>query len=134
MISSLYMERLNLITNEKMMDYCMGKKNEKESVTDDLESFLEDIRLSKEPNDRVYTYFLPKLTKEELDLIEREDEDFMRSFRYTIGADVDKADMKASESDSKFVRGWGWRKTFIIENRGFPNLLAKIDSNSCSLQ
>ena len=48
MVSSFYMERWNLITKEKMVDHCKGKTIEKESVNDDLESFFEDIRLSKE--------------------------------------------------------------------------------------
>ena len=62
------------------------------------------------------TYFLPQLTKKELDLVERKDEDFMKTFLVEMKADVDKAEMLLSESDSKFVDGWGERETFTIEN------------------
>ena len=37
--------------------YCKGNEDEKESVNDDLELLLEDIRLGEEPDDFVTTYF-----------------------------------------------------------------------------
>ena len=76
---------------------------------------FEDIQLGKKPDDYVPTYFLPKLTKEELKLVERKDEDFMHTFMEQMYADVDKTEMMLSESDSKFVFGDGRRKTFTIE-------------------
>ena len=137
MVSSLYMERWNLITKEKMVDHCEGKTIEKKSVNDDLESFFEDIQLGKEltkdDGQYVYSYFLPKLTEEELDLIERKDKDFMYTFYRQMTADVSKADMEASESNSKFVRGHCQRETYTIKNRRIFQL-SKIDLNSCSLQ
>ena len=130
MVTTLYMWRRNLITKEIMMDHCKGNdKWRKKSVNDDLESFFEDIRLGKEPNDEVYTYFLPKLTEDELDLVEENDYDFMQTFSRGMIADVDKAEMAASESDSKYVYGSCLRETFTIEN---PS--PKINSNCCSLQ
>ena len=116
-MTMIYMFRQRLITKEDMEDFCNGKYHRKESVNDDLEKLFEDIQLGKEPNRRARTYFLPKLSKEELDLVERKDADFMKTFEWEMGADVNKAKMMLSESDSKFVRGLGWRKTFVIENK-----------------
>ena len=116
MVTRINMRRWNLITKERMENFCNGKEYEKDSVNDDLENLLNDIQLYNEPDGHVYTYFLPKLTREELGLVERKDEDFMKTFGEGMDADVDKAEMMLSESDSKFVRGWGRRETFTIEN------------------
>ena len=116
MVTRIHMWRDKLITKESMENFCNGKEDEKDSVNDDLENLFNDIQLGKEPDDDVYTYFLPKLTREELGLVERKDEDFMKTFGYGMDADVDKAEMMLSESDSKFVYGWGRRRTFTIEN------------------
>ena len=116
MVTIIYMWRRNLITKEAMENYCNGKKDRKESVNDDLEKLFEDIQLGTEADHLVPTYFLPKLTEDELDLVERKDEDFMQIFASGMHADVDKAEMLLSESNSKFVRGWGLRKTFTIVN------------------
>ena len=129
MVTTLDMERWNLITREKMMRFCKGKEYAKQSVNDDLESFFEDVRLGNEPNFYAQTYFLPKLTEDELDLVEEKDDDFMKTFWREMDADVDKAEMDASESDSKFVDVWCGRKTYTIENS-----LPKNNSNHCSLQ
>ena len=116
MLTIICLWRQRLITNEKMEKYCNGKKDRKESVNDDLEKLFEDIKLGKEPDGWVRTYFLPKLTNEELSLVERKDRDFMKIFFWGTNADVEKAKMMLSKSDSKFVGGWGHRKTFTIEN------------------
>ena len=57
MVTSIRLSRMRLITNEKMENYCKGEKFEKDSVNDDLESFYEDLRLGKEPNEQVRTFF-----------------------------------------------------------------------------
>ena len=105
----------------------MGEMGTKESVNDNLELFFEDIRLGNRPG-RVLgidvTNFLPKLTEEELDLVERKDGNFMKTFSF-IPVDVDKAEMDASmdasESNSKFIRGYCWRNTFELENSSPQN-------------
>ena len=95
----------------------------KESVNGDLELFFGDIRLGNRPR-RVLgiavTNFLPKLTEAELDLVERKDGNFMKTFSF-IPVDVDKAEMDASESNSKFLRGYCWRNTFALENSSAQN-------------
>ena len=50
MVTQICMSRLELITKEKVDDYCNGKMFEKESVNDDLESFFEDLRFGKNRN------------------------------------------------------------------------------------
>ena len=114
MVTIIFMLRNYLITKEKMENYCNGKEKEQESVNDDLEKMFDNI--AEEPDDYFWTYFLPKLTKEELDFVERKDYDFLNTFEYFMDADVNKAEMMLSESDSKFIRGWGHRRTFTIAN------------------
>ena len=115
MVTEIGLRRFHLITKEKMENYSKGKESRKLSVNDDLESLFDDIRLGKKPVDFVRTYFLPKLTKEELKLVERKDNNFMKTFVHDRGADVSEAEMELSESESKFVRAVGWRETYTIE-------------------
>lgn len=115
MVTMMFIRKYNLITKEEMANYCKGKRYEENSVNDDLESLFDDLRLKKEPFERVETYFLPKLTAEELKLVERKDSSYLETFR-NPNPDVKKTEMELSESDSKFVHGWGFRKTFKIKN------------------
>ena len=108
--------------------YCKGEEEEKDSVNDDLESLFEDLRLGKEPKKRVNTYFLPKLTEEEMELVERKDRNYFHTLQF-LSPDVEKAEMILSESDSKFVQGLGWRRTFTIRNLSEQN-----NFNCCNLQ
>ena len=90
-----------------------------ESIQDDLESFFEKLKIGNEKREDVVTYFLPKLTNEELKLVELKDEDHLQQYVWHIigrTVDVDPEEMKKSESDSKYVLGWGRRETFTIEN------------------
>ena len=98
-----------------MESYCKGEEDEKDSVNDDLESLFENIRLGKEPDEWVEAYFLPKLTKEELELVERRDKSYFKTF-FVSDPDVNETKMMFSESDSKYVYGISSRKTFVIEN------------------
>ena len=115
-VTNISMERVCLITKEDMENFCNGNERQKESMTDNLESFFEDIRVGKATDADIGTYFLPKLTDEELEMVERKDEDFMDTFWNSMDdADVREAKMKLSESNSKFVLGYGWRGTATIE-------------------
>ena len=114
MVTMMDMMRRFLITKEEMENYCKGKKHEKNSVNDDLESLFEDLQLGKEPVYGSTTYFLPKLTKHELKLVERKDPSYLKNFIYRVNADVEEAEMKLSESKSKYVRGFCYRQTFTI--------------------
>ena len=72
---------------------------------------IERIRLGEKPNDQVATYFLPKLTEEELELVEIKDTNYLQTFQ-ALNPDVSEN----QESDSKFVEGWCSRLTFTIGN------------------
>ena len=45
-------------------------------------------------------------------LVERQDISYLETFD-SANPDVAEVEMKLSESDSKFVHGWGWRSTFM---------------------
>ena len=112
MVTIFDMCRWQLITKEKMEDLCKRQV----SVNDDLESLIEDIRLGKQPLEFCRTYFFPKLTKEELKAVARKDPSYLETLSHPFNKDVDEAEMKLSESDSKFVQALGSRKTFTLNN------------------
>ena len=114
MLTLYNMGRFRLITNEKVESYCKGNEFEKDSVNDDLEAFFEDIQLGKKPHDDVDLYFLPKCTNKELKLIERKDHKFLKTFSWH-DPDVPEAEMKLSESDSKYIFGECERWTYTID-------------------
>ena len=113
-----------------MESYCKGEKYLKDSVNDDLESLFENIRLGKEPDEYVETYFLPKLTEEELELVERRDTSYLQTFVDSRwgNPDVNETEMMLSESDSKYVYGLSRRVTFVIKKSSINSL-----KNNCSL-
>ena len=53
MLTSIHMSRLDLATKEAMEKYCKGEEDMKDSVNDDLESFFDDLRLGKKPDEYV---------------------------------------------------------------------------------
>ena len=129
----IYMERSYLITKEATDKYYKGENYEKVSFNDDIESLFEDLRLGREVLDDTYhTYFLPELTNKEMELVRRKDTRYLETFNlYLYGnPDVDEAEMKLSESDSKFLHGWGSRRTFTIKNKSYNSNI----QNCCSLQ
>ena len=118
-MTSIYIRRSKIITKEEMENLYTGYnlfEHATDSVNDDLESLFENLRLGKEPDDQwVYTYFLPKLTEEEMELVEQKDTNYLQTFN-VLNPDVPEAEMLVSESDSKFLNGVGQRRTFTIEN------------------
>ena len=74
----------------------------KESVNDDLEPLFEDLRLGEHKDGWFITFFLPKLMEEVLKMVESKDPNYMKTF-LEKNADVEEAEMKLSESDSKFA-------------------------------
>ena len=122
MATVICMEKNLLITTEDIEDRCVGR-----TFNDDLESAFDDLRFGKKPDEFADTYFLPKLTHQELKLVERKDLRYMKSFSYGENADVPEAKMKLSESDSKFVYAFGIRETFSIK---LP-LLQRISTRCC---
>ena len=116
-VTILRMNRNNLITQEIMKKFCQGEKLRKKSVNDDLDEVFKKLQLGLEQSEDVWTYFLPKLTEEELKLAEKKDPNYLKSFSWP-NPDVDQSQMKLSESDSKFIQGFCWRKTFTIKIKG----------------
>ena len=126
-VTRIHMFRHFLITKEKMEDTCLGK-NEifgricKESINDDIESVFESLQLGEKPKPIAHTYFLPKLTQRELELIETKDEDYLQTFFQCKNPDVDEEEMKLSESNSKYVEVVCMRRTNTVENPSFQDL------------
>ena len=122
MVTGINLRRWELISKEEMESYCKGEKPQKDSVNDDLDSLFGTIRLGEKPDERVRSYFFPKLTEKELDLVEKRDPSYLKTFIRQMWVkafpfpDVPEAEMMLSESDSKYVFSVSWRKTFVIKN------------------
>ena len=118
MVTSINMHRWNLITKERMENYYKGQEDKERihSVNDDLEALFGDIRLGKEPDEWIHTYFLPKLTEKEMKLVEEKNRFYFQTFDDFIDPDVDETEMMHSESNSKYVLSGCDRRTFTIEN------------------
>ena len=131
-LTNINMIRRNLITQENMVDYCNGKRDEKNSINDDLE-LLFDLNVFHpyflQTMEDVQTYFLPRLTEEELELVERRNTSYLRTF-FSGNPAVDETGTMLSESDSKYVLGRSRRKTFGIENSS--QMLAENSSETSS--
>ena len=98
-------------------------------MNDDLEVFLEDIRLGQRLNSSASTYFIPKLTDEEMDMVDRKDPHYLKTFK-SPSPDVSEVAMKLSESDSKFCFIACQRITFtFLERNGTILTRSKLFSN-----
>ena len=116
-LTRIQMWRDKLITKEKMEKYFFEKETDTITANDDMESLVENLQHG-EVNDTspVGTFFIPKLTTEELKLVEQKDSNYMQTF-FSNKADVKEAEMKMSESDAKFVLGQFRRQTFTIQSK-----------------
>ena len=130
-LTTLHMFRLKLITKEKSKEAAEGKlkndpdwKNYKGSINDDLDSFINKLQNSNEMEDEVvWSFFLPKLTKEELKLVEEKNQEHMMTYwekaQITLGnklanknlADVPVKEMKQSDSKDKYIHSECLRRT-----------------------
>ena len=118
-LTTLSMFRRHLITKEKSKQAAEGKlKNDPDwkdydgSINDDLDSFIKNLQNSEEiKNEEVKSFFTPKLTKEELKLVEQEDYEHMMTYDLGSGANVDVEEMKKSDSKDKYLHSWCQRKT-----------------------
>ena len=124
-LTMLYMARLNLVTQEKVKKAAEGKlKNErywkhyKGSINDDLESFLISLRNKNEIKPEiVLSFFLPKLTNEELNLVQGGNEEHLNTYEYHSAGrnpDVDIEEMTKSDSKSKYVHTDCLRGTILL--------------------
>ena len=141
-LTTLHMNRKYLITKEKSNLAANGKlKNDPEwkdyegSINDDLDSFINKLQSSNEMEDEyVSSFFLPKLTKEELKLVEEKNQEHMRSYLLEFDADVDVKEMKKSDSKDKYVHSWCQRRTFhlTLESNQTPSSDSPSDCSSDS--
>ena len=68
-------------------------------------------------NEFVLSFFTPKLTNEELKLVQEGNEEHLKTyFDYHAGKnpDIDVEDMKKSDSKAKYVHGACWRITIPL--------------------
>ena len=125
--TGLDMDRRNLITKETSKKAYEGKlKNEFDwrlyegSINDDLESFFNHLQeissLEEIKKGRVWSFFLPKLTDKELELIEKKDSEHMMTYRMNWNPDVNQEEMKKSDSQDKYLLGTCFRVTNVLPN------------------
>ena len=121
----MFMRRLNLVTKEKVKKAAEGKlktdsdwKDYEGSINDDLERFLINLQNQKEVKDEyVQSFFTPKLTNEELKLVQEGNEEDLKTYSdhfYGRNPDVDIEEMKKSDSNSKYVHGRCRRTTIPL--------------------
>ena len=129
LVTLLSQSRGRLITQEKMNDYYNGKIQPhsnptvdmlKTSVNEDLEELLEKLEIGEDLKQCVWSYFLPKLTKQEVKLVRLRDEDHLKTYS-TYGLpeqdpDIDEKEMKLSKTKSKFLISNCFRWSFKLEN------------------
>ena len=88
------------------------------SINDDLETFFTNLQGQKKiENEVVYSFFLPKLTEDELKLIEQRNEQHLSSYfdhYFQQNPDVDPEEMKKSDSRSKYLHGRCLRETINL--------------------
>ena len=113
MMTTVSMHRTILITSQHEKDYCMGKQYEKNSVNEDLETFFENVRNGNSVDSNLYTYFLPKLTEEQMELVEKKDSNYLATFSSPSWI-VDKL---TKYETSKYVECICYRSTLVIENK-----------------
>ena len=126
-LTTIKMTRKHLITKEKEEEAAEGKlKNDPEwrlykgSINEDLDSFMNNLPNSNEMRDEdVWSFFLPKLTKKELKLVEENNEEHLGKYLWTYystsrNADVDVKEMKQSDSKDKYVAFECHRKTVYL--------------------
>ena len=145
-LTMLYTSRWYLITKEKVKKAYEGKlindedwDNQEQSIHDDLETFFENLQSQKEiKTETVVSFFLPKLTENELKLVDEKNELHLGTYSmhyFGRNPDVDAEEMKKSNSKSKFVHGFCWRTTMYLalesnkeleKNENIPNKKRKM--------
>ena len=113
-LTALEMYRRCLITKEKQKQAYKGKlKNDNDwgfyegSINDDLESFFNNLQNFNDlKEEEVISFFLPKLTQDELKLVEKQDKTHLNTYSNQINGrnpDVDEEEMKKSDSKDKYL-------------------------------
>ena len=136
-VTMLHMRRRRLVTKE-IAKKAAGRKvwtNYRRyyrgiyrgSINDDLERFLNNLQNQTEVKEEyVESFFTPKLTYEEMKLVQEGNEEHLRSYVdcfNSVNPDVGFEEMEQSNSNSKYVHGFCWRRTFplILETNQFED-------------
>ena len=135
-LTVLHNWREHIITKKEMKKYYDGKitvdrglrigqNRYQESTLDDMESFIANNLIADVKEEDKYTFFLPKLSQEEMQLIENQDIEFLNSFacyyKHRENPDVKydeslSLEMLEKESKTKFLRGGSRRKTIFLKS------------------
>ena len=142
-LTVLHNWREHIITKKQMKKYYEGKievdrglrkgqNRYEESTLDDMESFIANSLIGDVKEEDKYTFFLPKLSEAEVQMIEDQDIEFLNSFACYIKNPDENPDVKyeeplslemqEQESKTKFLRGGSRRKTMVTLNFSFTDL------------
>ena len=134
-LTELHMLRKKLITKEKAKQAATEKPNYDlewlfyaGSINEDLDSFINNLQSSNKMKDEVVRSFLtPKLTKEDLKLVEENNEEHMRTYSSYPNADVDVVEMKNSDSKDKYLHSECLRRTNHLthESKETPSIFLR---------
>ena len=124
-LTILAMWRHKLVTKETVKKAYQGKlKNAEDweiyqgSINNDLETFFTNLQnRQKIKNEKIASFFTPKLTEEELTLVQKRNEQHLCTYGYHAyggNPDVDPEEMKKSDSRSKYVHGICYRRTIPL--------------------
>ena len=138
-LTTLTMYRQHLITQEESKQAAEGKlKNNplwedyKGSINDDLDSLVNNLQNSeKTDNEEVLSFFTPKLTKEELKLVERDNYEHMKTYIVYL-PDVDVEKMRNSDSKDKYVHTRCIRNTKYLSLESERTLSEDISTHDTS--
>ena len=119
-MTTLSMHRITLITSKREKEFHMGirYRYEKNSANEDLETFFKNVRHGNKLDSNIHTYFLPKLTEEEMELIEKKDPKYLTTLRspYPI-KQVSVVDVPTKNATPEYVECLCYRSTVAIENK-----------------
>ena len=154
MLTMLNMWRRNLVTKETVQKAYDGKLKDEinwswisdwmdgKSVHDDLDTFFIDLENDAIEEEWVNSFFTPKLTEEELKLVEERNEQHLTTYSdhfHGKNPDVSLKEMKKSDSASKYVHGHCIRQTIYLILESMQNRpsnenisVKKQRSKSCS--
>lgn len=122
-LTMLNMWRGNLVTKETVKNAYDGKLKDNifwgdgKSINDDLDNFFIKLEKNEIEEEWVNSFFTPKLTEEELKLVEERNEQHLNTYEdhfHGINPDVNLEEMKKSDSASKYVHGPCIRQTFYL--------------------
>ena len=102
-------------TFERSLEY--GQDFFEGSINDDLDSFINNLQNSNKINyEEVFSFCTPKLTKEELKLVEEKEREHIRTY-LMYDPDVEVQEMKESDSKDKYVYTRCYRETVYLESK-----------------